>query len=117
MLKVALFSLLVAAPLASVSAASSVDNYAASTMMVAGNYEKAATRLEFRVRIEPEDETALLNLALAYRHLGREADAQRTFRRVLKLEDVALSTVDGQTVMAHALAERGLANTMQVSAR
>jgi Flp pilus assembly protein TadD len=110
-------ALLVATPLAQASAANPVDNYGADVIIKAGKYQQAAVRLEARVAQVPKDETALLNLALAYRHIGREADAQTAFRRVLALEDVILDTTDGRAVSSHALARYGLKQPTTLSLR
>lgn len=117
MTKYIAIALLVAAPLAQVSAANPVDNFGADATIKAGKYQQAALRLEARVAQVPKDETALLNLALAYRHIGREADAQTAFRRVLALDDVVLDTADGRTVSSHALARRGLAQIATLTSR
>jgi len=108
--------LLAAAPLTSLSAADPVDNYAVRAMNNA-DYGAAIAKLEAHVKRAPSDETALLNLALAYRHVARAADADAAYRRVLKLDDVMLDAAGGGAISAHELARRGLAAAVVLSAR
>jgi Flp pilus assembly protein TadD len=116
MMKIAALALLVAAPLANSAAADPVDNYSATTIKMA-QYTRAIARLEARVKQSPSDESALINLAVAYRHTNRSAEADALYRRVLTLEDVELDAVDGRAVMSRDVARRALMRPAQVTSR
>jgi tetratricopeptide (TPR) repeat protein len=107
MIKYLVTPLLVAASLPFAAVAAPVDNYAAQPI-AAAKYDVAMAKLERFVREDAFDETALLNLALVYRHKGRIADAARLYRRVLAQENVRLDTVNGQSAWAHDVARAGL---------
>jgi tetratricopeptide (TPR) repeat protein len=98
---------LVVAPLSPLAAADPVDNYAASAVS-SGNYTAAVRTLEAQLREDPQDESTLLNLALAYRKLGRTADASALYERVLTLENFALNTTRGTPMWSHDVALRAL---------
>lgn len=107
-----IFRLIVAAPLmfapAAALAGSPVDNYAANAL-VSANYQQVVATLEPLAKRDRSDETLLLNLAAAYRNVGRHADADALYRRVLMLEDVELDIATGGSIMSHVVARRGLA--------
>jgi Flp pilus assembly protein TadD len=106
------FRLIVAAPLmfapAAALAGNPVDNYAANALSSA-NYQQVVATLEPLAKRDRSDETLLLNLATAYRNVGRHADAEALYRRVLMLEDVELDTATGGSIMSHDVARRALA--------
>lgn len=108
-----IFRLIVAAPLmlapAAVLAGEPVDNYAA-TALADAKYQQVVATLEPMAKRDRSDETLLLNLATAYRNVGRHADADSLYRRVLVLDDVELDTADGSTISSHTVARRGLAS-------
>ncbi len=116
MIKITAFALLVAAPLAATAAADPVDNYSATTIKTA-HYDRAITRLEARVKASPADESALINLAVAYRHKNRAAEADALYRRVLELDDVELDMANGGAIMSREVARRALAKRAQITAR
>ena len=116
MRKTLVIGLLALAPLSAPAMADPVDNYAAPAI-IGGRYMNAVTRLEAQVRRAPGDESALLNLGIAYRHMGREADARAALARVLTLPDVELDTVNGIAIMAHDAARRALATNLRFTAR
>ena len=93
-----------------------VDNYAAQPISAA-KYDVAMVQLERIVREDALDETALLNLALVYRHKGRMADANKLYRRVLAHDNVLLDTVDGKPRWAHDVARAGLGNMVTIALR
>jgi Flp pilus assembly protein TadD len=107
-----IFRLIVAAPLmlapAVALAGNPVDNYSA-TALAGANYQQVVATLEPMAKRDRSDETLLLNLATAYRHVGRHAEADSLYRRVLLLEDVELDTATGGTITSHAVARRALA--------
>lgn len=103
------------APLSAI-AAEPVDNYAADAV-VAARYAEAVTMLQAHVAKDPMDESALINLAIAYRHTGRAAEAQAMYRRVLQLENVMLDTAKGRAMSSHDVARRGLGLGTQLSLR
>ncbi len=108
--------LLVVASLSTTAVANPVDNYAA-TNITAAKYDAAMARLEQVVRQDALDETALLNLALVYRHKGRMSDATKLYRRVLAQENVQLDTVDGKPRWAHDIARAGLDGMTKIASR
>jgi len=116
MLKTLVTALLVAAPLATTAAADPVDNYSATAIKVAA-YDRAITRLEQRVQSAPADESAMINLAVAYRHTNRVAEADALYRRVLTLDDVELDALDGRAIMSREVARRALMRLPQVTSR
>lgn len=87
-----------------------VDRYAA-VAIEGRRLEPAIERLSDRVRVRPDDESALINLAVAYRKLGRTAEANVLYARVLDLPDVLLDRADGGTIMSRDVARRALART------
>ena len=93
-----------------------VDNYA-TLPISAAKYDVAMVQLERIVREDALDETALLNLALVYRHKGRMADATKLYRRVLAHDNVLLDTVDGKPRWAHDVARAGLGNMVTIALR
>lgn len=115
MMKAVYLSLLVAAPLAQASAATPVDNFAASS--AADRYQAMARAYEAAVAKDPADESAWINLAVAYRHIGRGADAVVAYRRVLALENVMLDTADGRALWSHDVARRALMPPVTITAR
>jgi tetratricopeptide (TPR) repeat protein len=116
MIKYLVTPLLVAASLPIAAVATPVDNYAAAHI-TAAKYDVAMTRLEQVVREDALDETALLNLALVYRHKGRAADAAKLYRRVLAQENVLLDTVDGKPRWAHDIARTSLGGMTAIALR
>jgi tetratricopeptide (TPR) repeat protein len=116
MIKYLVTPLLVAASLPVAAAATPVDNYAAKPI-VAAKYDVAMARLERVVREDALDETALLNLALVYRHKGRTADAAKLYRRVLAHDDALLDTVDGPPRWAHDVARAGMSHIVTFASR
>jgi tetratricopeptide (TPR) repeat protein len=108
--------LLVAAPLSPLAAADPVDNYAAKAVS-AGQYRAAIAKLEADLRNDPNDESTLLNLALAYRKTGQHARAVALYERVLKLQNYALDTTRGTPIWSHDVALRGLGRPTGLAAR
>jgi tetratricopeptide (TPR) repeat protein len=107
MIKLFVTPLLVAASLPIAAVAVPVDNYAVQPI-AAARYDVAMAKLEHMVREDALDETALLNLALVYRHKDRVSDAIKLYRRVLALDNFLLDTVDGKPRWAHDVARAGL---------
>ena len=116
MTKYFVISLLVAESLPVMAVANPVDNYATKPISAA-KYDVAMMQLERVVREDALDETALLNLALVYRHKGRTADAAKLYRRVLAHDNVLLDTVDGKPRWAHDVARAGLGNMVTIALR
>ena len=106
---------LVVAPAVSL-AGQPVDNYSATALTTA-QYHVAVAQLEPIVKRDRADESLLLNLAMAYRHVGRVTDANALYRRVLMMEDVDLDTATGGTVSSHAMARFGLKTPTVLSQR
>ncbi len=104
--------LLVAASLSGVAVANPVDK--SSTSM---KYERTVSVFEQAVKRAPGDETAWLNLGMAYRELGRTADAHAAFAKVLVLENATLQDRFGNDVWSHQLARTALAKMPQIASR
>ena len=105
-----------AAVASTTASASPVDNYASAEIRAAKLVDAVAL-LEPRVAQAPDDESALINLAVAYRRIGRVAEARALYERVLTLDDVVLDAADGRAISAHDVARRGLARGTLLSSR
>ncbi len=68
----------------------------------------AATSLRHQLRNDPDDRAAMVNLAREYLRGGRTAKAQRLYRQLLDMDDVALERVGGAPVSSHWLAAQAL---------
>lgn len=68
----------------------------------------AVTSLRHQLRNDPDDRVAMVNLAREYLQRGRTAKAQRLYRQLLDMEDVALERVGGAPVSSHWLATQAL---------
>ncbi len=116
----ALFRTIVVLPLmfapAAASAGQPVDNYGTADLSLA-KYEAVVAKLEPIAMRNRSDESLLLNLAMAYRHTGRDAEAAALYRRVLELDNVEVETASGGTVLSHVVARRALAKPLQLSSR
>jgi hypothetical protein len=71
--------------------------------------------LETVTRVAPSDGGAYAELASAYWHAGRTADAAVAYRRVLALDNVMLETRSGDAVWSHAIARQMLGQSVQTS--
>ncbi len=115
-IKTWLFCLLVAAPLSVPAVATPVDNYA-TTALAEARYDAAILRLEAIVTEDRSDPSALLNLALAYAHVGRHSEARALYARVLRHDDAILDTTSGQPIDAHRVARAAMARPVTLTAR
>lgn len=61
-------------------------------LLAAGRAQEAVVLIESVVAARPEDVEALINLAMAYQHLGRTADARSTYQRCLQSGPADLET-------------------------
>lgn len=93
-----------------------VDNYGTAELASA-KYDAVVAKLEPIALQNRSDESVLLNLAMAYRHTGRNAEAAVLYRRVLALDNAELETANGGTIMSHVIARRSLAQRVQLSSR
>jgi len=116
MRKYAVIPILVVASLPFAVVAAPVDNYATQPIWAA-KYDVAMVKLERVVREDALDETALLNLALVYRHKGRVSDATKLYRRVLAHDNVLLDTTNGTPRWAHDVARAGLGTMVTFASR
>ena len=116
MIKCLVIALLVTAPLPAAAAADPVDNYAANDLAKA-RYALAIKQLERDYARNPDDESILLNLALAYRYSGRKIESVALYRRVLAMKDYELDTVSGKPMWAHDVARRALGEKVAFTAR
>lgn len=119
-MKKAIFTAIVAAPLAAISstavAGKPVDNYGLAAISV-GDLRAAEAQLMQRLYVAPHDVTALLNLAMVYRKTGRVAQADELYTRVLTRDDVLLDARNGATVWAHDLAKAKRTTTIALATR
>lgn len=67
-----------------------------------------ATALRHQLRDSPDDRVVMVNLAREYLKAGRTAKAQRLYRQLLDMDDVALERAGGAPVSAHWLASEAL---------
>ena len=116
MIKTLVLGFLVAAPLTIASAATRVDNYAASAIQSA-QYQAAASTLESRVALVPTDESAIINLAHVYARTSRTNEAAALYRRVLVLNNVQLAATDGRPLWSHDIARAALARVVTLTSR
>ncbi len=93
-----------------------VDNYGTADLTSA-KYDAVVAKLEPIALRDRGNESVLLNLAMAYRHTGRIAEAATLYRRVLALDNAELETANGETIMSHTIARRSLAQPLQLSSR
>ena len=109
-MRIALASIVLAAPLALVPAAHAqvrADPYA-QVAIQSGDYQLAEHKLLAEQRIYPAKPEVLLNLAAVYSKTGRHAEARELYHRVLTLDPVAMDVADGQVAASHLVAGRGL---------
>ena len=109
-MRVALASIVLAAPLALSPAAQAqvrADPYA-KVAIQAGDYATAERKLLAEQRIFPAKPEVLLNLAAVYSKTGRHSEARAVYDRVLALDPVAMDVADGQVAPSHLVAHRGL---------
>ncbi len=117
MLKIALFSLLVAAPLVPSSAAQTVDNYA-STAITRGDFAAAEVALNAYLSRNHDDPLALLNLAYVFRHTQRPLLARALYHRVLARLDTPVTGMGTERpVSSHDIALSALAQKTFTAAR
>ena len=76
--------------------------------IAAGDFAAAAQRLEAERRIHPQRPELMLNLVVAYRALGREADARALYMDVLTRPAVMMDMANGTTVSSLDLATLAL---------
>ncbi len=81
---------------------------------VAAQSPTTEVSLRHQLRIDPDDHTALVNLAGLYVRTGRTAKAHRLYRALLGMENVALERAGGEPVWSHRLAQDAIrANPLQ----
>ena len=76
----------------------------------AAQYERTVAVLEPIVTQSPDDVEAQLNLGMAYRALGRQAEARTALNAVMRLDNETLQNRYGSDVWSHSLAREALAN-------
>jgi Flp pilus assembly protein TadD len=117
MSKLAIFAILVAAPLASVAAANPVDNYAADAI-AHSDYATAEAQLNAYLRTARNDPPALLNLAYVYRHTHRVQEANKLYQRILARLDMDVArSKSGTPLTAHAIARANMAPNLTFASR
>ncbi|MCP3732261.1 tetratricopeptide repeat protein [Sphingomonas sp. MG17] len=109
-MRVAIASLVLAAPLALIPAAQAerVEGPYAHATIQRGDYAAAERKLLAEARVFPNKPEILLNLAAIYAKTGRVSEARALYNRVLALQPVAMDVVDGQIAPSHLIAGRGI---------
>ena len=90
--------------------AAAADRVAYQAIAV-GDFATAAQRLESERRIHPRRPELMLNLAAAYRGLGRDAEARALYTDVLRRPAVMLDRPSGDAMSSRDLAMLGLQRT------
>ena len=106
-------ALIAATPLAGVPAAPihtlAAEPELAAQPLAAGRAQQALATLEQASAADPEDAAVLINLGIAYAHLGDEAQARAAFERAVASETVIeLETADGTSIDSRRLARKAL---------
>ncbi|HEU0044405.1 tetratricopeptide repeat protein [Sphingomonas sp.] len=107
-MKKAGLAVIIAAGLAGSAAAADRVAYQAIT---AGDFAAAAQQLESERRIYPQRPELMLNLAAAYRGMGRLAEARALYSAVLSRPAVMLDRPNGDPISSRDLAVVGLERT------
>jgi len=107
------FALIAATPLAlgpTVSAASAAQAPELAVQpLTAGRADQALAALERASAADPQDAAVLINLGIAYAHMGEEAKARGAFERALACDTVVeLDTADGTATDSRRLARKAL---------
>ena len=82
--------------------------------IAAGDFSTAVQQLEAERRIHPQRPELMLNLAAAYRRIGRSADARALYHRVLQRPVVMLDLPSGDVASSRDLANIGLARVTEL---
>lgn len=91
-----------------VGTAASATDRVGYRSLAAGDFAGAAQRLEAERRIHPRRPELMLNLAAAYRALGRNADAEALYADVLARPAVTMDLSNGTTASSRDLAALAL---------
>lgn len=82
----------------------------ASAALTTGNASDAVDRLASELERSPNDPALLINIGIAYAHMGDEAAALSHFKAALKSREVIeLDTADGRTTNSRRLARQAMA--------
>jgi Tfp pilus assembly protein PilF len=79
--------------------------------------DAAEARLNATLLEQPNEPSALLNLAHVYWKTGRIEQAEALYRKVLAGENVMMLTAGRATIGAHQLAQKGLDRARQMASR
>ena len=86
------------------------DAELASDNIASGETTTAIATLEIEREQFPNDPALLINLGIAYAHMGKDAKARDMFKAALKSDDpVELETANGKTTDSRRLARKALA--------
>lgn len=81
----------------------------AADLILSGQKEAALNQLEQQARLAPNDPAILINLGIAYAHVGQEERARDAFKRALATSaQQEFDTADGRTMNADRLARQAL---------
>lgn len=81
----------------------------AADLILTGQKDAAINRLEQQRDVNPDDPAVLINLGIAYAHVGAEKEARAAFKSALGSDDVQdLETADGRTLDSRILAREAL---------
>lgn len=111
--------LLAAAPLAFALPAQAQDTTVSASLISAGSYDKAESKLLDQLRARPDTPELMINLAAVYARTGRTGEARTLYRQVLAQDDVLMDLSETRTAGSHVLAQAGLRrlDAVQFSAR
>lgn len=111
--------ILFAAPLALALPAQAQDTSASASLIKAGAYSKAESRLVGQLRARPDSPELMLNLAAVYAETGRTGEARSLYRQILAQDDVLMDVSQSRSVGSHAIARAGMRriDAVQFSAR
>ena len=81
----------------------------AANLILSGQKQAAMTRLEQQRDLEPDDPAILINLGIAYAHMGLDEKARVSFKDALASDEQQdLDTADGRTLDSRMLARQAL---------
>ncbi|MDJ0643050.1 MAG: tetratricopeptide repeat protein [Erythrobacter sp.] len=103
-------SLAVVTATPAVAQASADDSEFAASSIARGETTTAIASLEIERQASPDDPALLINLGIAYAHIGKEEKAREMFDAALKSDNpVELETADGNATDSRRLARKAMA--------
>lgn len=102
-------ALVIASPAAAAQLGSYNDPAPGASSLMHSNFSNAEREIRGS-KVAPGDPAAAINLGIALAKTGHRDEAAQQFRSVLAQDDVEMIVANGETVMAHDVAERALAS-------